>query len=308
MSAKVIWYRDVVGAHALPRQEARPADRTRQGRQEDRREDRGADQREALALGEFAAEDKAEPAPQPILFGTRAREWHRLYAVTFKPRFHKTSLAILDNHLVPYFGERDLRDISEADLLEYIRRKLDAGQKPATILTALSVLRRVLNLAARDGVIARNPANGVGQLIARAARREDPEVAIVDAWTRDEAEALRRAQTLGVRPLKLHAGGHTFATLALEAGRSIRLVAEQLGHANPALTLRVYAHAVPVEGGDLSFADFGATGDVSGRLYSSPPLEADPEHGSAPGARARGRYEFLEHETGFEPATLTLAT
>lgn len=57
--------------------------------------------------------------------------------------------------------DRDLREISEADLLEYIRLKLDAGQKPAAILTALSVLRRVLNLAARDGLIARNPANGL---------------------------------------------------------------------------------------------------------------------------------------------------
>jgi hypothetical protein len=33
----------------------------------------------------------------------------------------------------------------------------------------------------------------------------------------------------------------------------------QLGHADPALTLRVYAHALPEEEHDLGFSDFGAS-------------------------------------------------
>ena len=41
--------------------------------------------------------------------------------------------------------------------------------------------------------------------------------------------------------------------------------------------------------------------DVSGARAT------DPEHDSAPDASAWGRYGILERETGFEPATLTLA-
>jgi integrase len=68
----------------------------------------------------------------------------------------------------------------------------------------------------------------------------------------------RKAQKQGARPLKLHCACHTWATLALQAGKSIRWVADVLGHADPALTLRVYAHAMREAESDLSFADFGA--------------------------------------------------
>lgn len=44
--------------------------------------------------------------------------------------------------------------------------------------------------------------------------------------------------------------------MALQAGKSVRWVADQLGHADPALTLRVYAHAMREDEADVSFADF----------------------------------------------------
>src|SRR5262245_28874011 len=45
----------------------------------------------------------------------------------------------------------------------------------------------------------------------------------------------------------LHATRHTWATLALQAGKSVRWVADVLGHSDPSLTLRVYAHAMRSE-------------------------------------------------------------
>ena len=108
----------------------------------------------------------------------------------------------------------------------------------------------------------------------------------------------RKAQKAGVRPLRLHCARHTFASLALAAGKSIRWVAEQLGHANPELTLRVYAHVLPSEGGDLTFKDFavGATGTTPRGGRHNPPLPS----------RAGGLS--VERETGFEPATLSLGS
>ena len=90
--------------------------------------------------------------------------------------------------------------------------------------------------------------------------------------TRSWYRVRRQAAKLGVRPLKLHAARHTYASLALAAGKSIRWVAAQLGHASAAFTLRTYAHAMPEEEVDLSFADFnhGTPQGVSLRLCPSP--------------------------------------
>ena len=82
----------------------------------------------------------------------------------------------------------------------------------------------------------------------------------------------------------------------------MRCVASQLGHANPELTLRVYAHAMKEEEADLSFLDFGGTRrhprgtKVQAVAATKKPHRTTPRRGS----------RFLERETGLEPATLGL--
>ena len=122
--------------------------------------------------------------------------------------------------------------------------------------------------------------------------------------TRSWSRLRRKAQKQGVRPLRLHDARHTYASLALASGKSVRWVASQLGHANPELTLRVYAHAMREEETDLSFLDFGGTKrhprgtDRVAIARSRKPLRATPRRGSG----------NLERETGFEPATLSLGS
>lgn len=88
----------------------------------------------------------------------------------------------------------------------------------------------------------------------------------------------------------VNAARHTWATLALQAGKSVRWVVDQLGHADPALTLRVYAHALREEEVDLSFAEF----DGSGRLYASPSDEPESDEAANPA-------DLLVSAQGLEP-------
>ena len=95
-----------------------------------------------------------------------------------------------------------------------------------------------------------------------------------------------------MRPVKLHSTRHTCATRALQAGKSVRWVADQLGHADPALTLRVYAHAMRDEEADLSFADLGPGRPSTALLEEREVLEA------------RKFAERLARREGLEPPTL----
>ena len=111
-------------------------------------------------------------------------------------------------------------------------------------------------------------------------------------FTRTWYRVRRRAQKLGVRPLKLHCTRHTYARTALAAGKSLRWVA----HQNPEFTLRTYAHLMPQEETDLSFADFG----VPKRPYTAPTSEAAAANENAPATSGRGHSVLMKHETRFE--------
>ena len=56
------------------------------------------------------------------------------------------------------------------------------------------------------------------------------------------APLLRRS---GLRYRKPHALRHTYASLLIEGGESLKYVQEQLGHHSPAFTLAVYGHLIP---------------------------------------------------------------
>lgn len=60
-----------------------------------------------------------------------------------------------------------------------------------------------------------------------------------------QREYARLIKESGVRRIKFHGLRHTSATLSLQAGTPVHVVAARLGHSKVEMTLNVYAHALP---------------------------------------------------------------
>ncbi|MGW2152279.1 tyrosine-type recombinase/integrase [Nonomuraea sp. NPDC001699] len=66
----------------------------------------------------------------------------------------------------------------------------------------------------------------------------------VTSLPRKLIEAYNKTATDPLPVIRLHDLRHVHATLLLLAGVPVHVVAARLGHADPAITLRVYAHVV----------------------------------------------------------------
>jgi hypothetical protein len=145
MAAKVKWDRGAwwVVVHHQGRRRKRRLGPTAADK---RRADRIAERvnRRDLVSGSARFEDKP---PTPLRCDAHLRRWLTTYSPTFKPSTEAEASRIIEKYLVPFFGSADLRELREANLLEFIQAKLDAGLAPKTIHNALSVLRRVLTPA-----------------------------------------------------------------------------------------------------------------------------------------------------------------
>jgi integrase len=60
-----------------------------------------------------------------------------------------------------------------------------------------------------------------------------------------QREYARLIKAAEVRPIKFHGMRHTCATLLLQAGEPVHVVAERLGHKRVEVTLNIYAHVLP---------------------------------------------------------------
>jgi len=117
----------------------------------------------------------------------------------------------------------------------------------------------------------------------------------------------------GVGPRALKDLRDTYASWLLTSGVSIGYISRQLGHAGVAVTSRHYARWA---GGEdyrepLALAPGEVPADLLARIqervsHQTPTISGTAEDGVS--ANPRPLKENLEHETGFEPATLTLAT
>ncbi len=98
-----------------------------------------------LALGEYEHPRDRKRA-EPLSCAAALRGWRATYSPTMKPSYRNLTDGMIEKHLAPFFGERDVTEIREADLLDFTRAKLAEGLAPKTIRNCLSTLRRVLTL------------------------------------------------------------------------------------------------------------------------------------------------------------------
>ena len=105
-----------------------------------------------------AGEVQQPAKPQKdVLFETRAWQWYNLYKVG---KVRLTTLAnyelYLKKHLIPYFGQRNIRTITIDDVQEFMNSKADYSRKMIDELWL--TLGMVLNAAVEDGLIPMNTA------------------------------------------------------------------------------------------------------------------------------------------------------
>ena len=74
-----------------------------------------------LALGVFPAESAGEALP----CDGELRRWITTYAPTFKPSTQGESRRIIETHLIPFFGSKDMRELRESDLLKFVQVKFN---------------------------------------------------------------------------------------------------------------------------------------------------------------------------------------
>jgi integrase len=122
------------------------------------------------------------------------------------------------------------------------RDKTDAGMREVDMLP---LLREILteHKAASERTNADDPVfvTSAGRPRSRDNLRKDVVEAAVSQANRLVAERGLQPLPLGITPHKLR---HTFASILVAIGKDPTYVMQQLGHTDPAFTLRVYAHVM----------------------------------------------------------------
>jgi len=116
--------------------------------------------------------------------------WFEGYMPTFKPTTRKLYAGVIENHLKPHYGDRDLRELREIDMLDFVAAMQAKGLGPKAIENSLSCLRRVCTLLVADERLLRNPVANMGAIIRQVRNASATETTEREAWNRKEARTL----------------------------------------------------------------------------------------------------------------------
>lgn len=117
------------------------------------------------------------------LFGDYAAEWYKVRKAPFvSPSSQVNYRTILNLHVLPAFGDRNLRAIQPVELQKFVNRF--RGKSRSQITLVISVLNGVYSAALTDRLVARNPMQGIR-------RPEDTPPEEKRALTEDERRRFR---------------------------------------------------------------------------------------------------------------------
>ena len=88
------------------------------------------------------------------------RGWLKTHKADLAPSTEATDRGLIENHIAPHFGSRDLRTITRDDIRAFAETRFEAELSAATITNVLSVLRRVCSVHVDAGLL--DKANVIG--------------------------------------------------------------------------------------------------------------------------------------------------
>jgi integrase len=134
-----------------------------------------------LGAQRFTARTERDPLPIDVLL----RDWLAARGRAMSKGYRKLADGHVRNHLVPFFGARDLRTTTEDDVVRYATFILDTGLSTAVAQHGLSILRRLCKLHARQ-IGGHNPFLGLEAELKKMRRGRTKRASERDAWTLQE--------------------------------------------------------------------------------------------------------------------------
>ena len=100
-----------------------------------------------------------DPSAGKVKVAGYAREWAA--AQPWRPNTRNTQVSILEHHIIPAFGTRELRSIRRSEVQAWVGTMVTGGLAPSTVGAYLRVLSSVMRAATLDKLIADSPCRGV---------------------------------------------------------------------------------------------------------------------------------------------------
>lgn len=99
---------------------------------------------------------------EQVLFCEFVERWlSEVAPIRYKPTAIAEYSSLLRLHLLPFFGQRVLSEISVGDVQRYLAEKVKGGLSPRSVRNHLTVLQSVLKTAAAQGLVETNVALNV---------------------------------------------------------------------------------------------------------------------------------------------------